>query len=61
MLEKGFKVKILRKESYWHRETGIIVKVDQGIKYSVLVRFAKINYSGINSNNFAENELLVIK
>ena len=61
MLKKGDKVKILRKESYWYQDTGSIIKVDKDIKYPVLVRFIKQTYSGVNSNNFAENELKVIK
>nr|YP_009398326.1 photosystem I reaction center subunit IV [Thaumatella adunca]ARW67512.1 photosystem I reaction center subunit IV [Thaumatella adunca] len=60
MLEKGNKVKILRKESYWYQDIGTIAKVDKGIKYPVLVRFIKSTYSGVNTNNFAENELLLL-
>nr|QCI08622.1 photosystem I reaction center subunit IV [Spermothamnion repens] len=57
MLKKGDKVKILRKESYWYQEVGTVVKIDKDIKYNVLVRFTKDTYSGVNSNNFSENEL----
>ena len=60
MLKKGSKVKILRRESYWYQDTGIIVKVDKGIKYPVLVRFVKCTYSGVNTNNFAEAELILV-
>nr|YP_009511124.1 photosystem I reaction center subunit IV [Hydropuntia rangiferina]AXI96797.1 photosystem I reaction center subunit IV [Hydropuntia rangiferina]UAD87478.1 photosystem I reaction center subunit IV [Hydropuntia rangiferina] len=60
MIKKGSIVKVLRKESYWYQDKGTVVKVDTGIKYPVLVRFIKQTYSGINSNNFAENELLVL-
>nr|QCI09151.1 photosystem I reaction center subunit IV [Inkyuleea mariana] len=60
MIEKGSKVKILRKESYWYKDTGIVVKVDKGIKYPVLVRFVKQTYSGVNSNNFSKDELISI-
>nr|YP_009399582.1 photosystem I reaction center subunit IV [Dictyomenia sonderi]ARW69188.1 photosystem I reaction center subunit IV [Dictyomenia sonderi] len=60
MLVKGKKVKVLRKESYWYQDSGTIVKVDKGIKYSVLVRFSKSTYSGVNTNNFAEHELLLL-
>nr|UEQ12217.1 photosystem I subunit IV [Batrachospermum sp.] len=57
MVKKGDVVKIIRKESYWYQENGTVVKVESGIKYPVLVRFEKETYSGINSNNFAEDEL----
>lgn len=60
MLEKGSKVKILRKESYWYQDVGIIVKVDRGVKYPVLVRFIKTTYGGVNTNSFAENELYLL-
>nr|QCI07731.1 photosystem I reaction center subunit IV [Nitophyllum punctatum] len=61
MLEKNTKVKILRQESYWYQDIGTVVKVEKDIKYPVLVRFVKKTYSGVNSNNFAENELLEIR
>lgn len=61
MLKKGDKVKILRKESYWYQDIGNIVKIDKDIKYPVLVRFIKYTYSGVNSNNFAENELVIVE
>nr|YP_009397515.1 photosystem I reaction center subunit IV [Dasyclonium flaccidum]ARW66701.1 photosystem I reaction center subunit IV [Dasyclonium flaccidum] len=60
MLEKGSKVKILRKESYWYQDVGVIMKVDKGIKYPVLVRFVKSTYSGVNTNSFSESELLLL-
>jgi len=60
MVKKGDKVKILRKESYWYQDIGSVVKVDKDIKYPVLVRFIKQTYSGVNSNNFAENEVSTV-
>nr|YP_009394829.1 photosystem I reaction center subunit IV [Polysiphonia elongata]ARW63391.1 photosystem I reaction center subunit IV [Polysiphonia elongata] len=59
MIEKGCKVKVLRKESYWYQGVGTVVKVDKGVKYPVLVRFAKPTYSGVNTNNFSEAELVL--
>lgn len=59
-MKKGAKVKVLRRESYWYQDTGVIVKIDTGIKYCILVRFSKETYSGVNSNNFAEDELMVV-
>nr|YP_009297863.1 photosystem I subunit IV [Kumanoa americana]AOM67597.1 photosystem I subunit IV [Kumanoa americana] len=57
MVKKGDKVKITRQESYWYKEIGTVVKVETGIKYPVVVRFDKETYSGINSNNFSEDEV----
>lgn len=59
MIKKGDIVKIIRKESYWYQELGKVVKVDSGIKYPVIVRFDKETYSGVNTNNFAEDELIL--
>nr|YP_009296515.1 photosystem I subunit IV [Thorea hispida]AOM65450.1 photosystem I subunit IV [Thorea hispida]ARX95819.1 photosystem I reaction center subunit IV [Thorea hispida] len=59
MIKKGDSVKVMRKESYWYQELGTVVKVDSGVKYSILVRFDKETYSGINTNNFAEDELSI--
>ena len=58
MVSRGSKVKILRKESYWFNQTGVVATVDQsGIRYPALVRFENVNYAGTNSNNFALSEL----
>ncbi|XP_073270620.1 photosystem I reaction center subunit IV, chloroplastic-like [Primulina huaijiensis] len=59
---RGAKVKILRKESYWFKGTGSVVAVDQDPKtrYPVVVRFNKVNYANVSTNNYALDEVEVV-
>ena len=59
MVEKGAKVRILRKESYWFNKVGTVVSVEKEdvIRYPVVVRFDSVNYSGTNTNNFSAAEI----
>ena len=62
MINRGSTVRILRKESYWFNQTGIVATVDQsGVRYGVVVRFENVNYSGTNTNNFALEELVEVE
>nr|QWK43595.1 photosystem I reaction center subunit IV [Ecklonia radicosa] len=60
MVEKGAKVRILRKESYWYNDVGTVVTVERvASNYPIVVKFVKVNYSGTNVTNFKQDEVLV--
>merc|ERR1719373_1006392 len=61
MIERGSKVRCLRRGSYWYGAIGDVASVSKGgEKYPVTVRFPKINYSGISTNNFGLDELVEV-
>ncbi|MFS7888495.1 putative photosystem I PsaE, reaction centre subunit IV [Helianthus anomalus] len=47
------------KESYWFKGVGSVVTVDQDPKtrYPVVVRFNKVNYANVSTNNYALDEI----
>ncbi|XP_047316244.1 photosystem I reaction center subunit IV, chloroplastic-like [Impatiens glandulifera] len=57
--KRGAKVRVLRRESYWYKGVGSVVAVDQDPKtrYPVVVRFNKVNYANVSTNNYALDEV----
>lgn len=39
----------------------LIVFVQSGIRYPVVVRFSTVNYAGVSTNNYAMDEVEVLK
>lgn len=62
MVQKGSIVRVLRKESYWYQDLGTVTVVDSsGVRYPAVVRFDKVNYSNVNTNNFSLDELIEVQ
>nr|QUE28955.1 PsaE [Madagascaria erythrocladioides] len=62
MVQRGSVVRILRKESYWYQETGtVLANIEKSaVRYPAVVRFDKVSYSNVNTNNFALDELIEV-
>ena len=69
-VNRGDVVRIKRKESYWYGDVGTVATVEKGenILYPIIVRFDRVNYNGfsgsatgLNTNNYAESELELVK
>merc|ERR1719426_58523 len=62
MVSRGSIVRIMRPESYWFQECGTVATVAKGDdRYPVVVRFEKVNYAGVATNNFALDELVEVE
>uniref|UniRef100_A0A7S0QA99 Photosystem I reaction center subunit IV n=1 Tax=Coccolithus braarudii TaxID=221442 RepID=A0A7S0QA99_9EUKA len=62
MVSRGSVVRIMRPESYWYQETGTVATIAKGgDRYPVVVRFEKVNYAGVATNNFAIDELIEVE
>ncbi|KAB5569825.1 hypothetical protein DKX38_003618 [Salix brachista] len=63
IVEICVEVKILRRESYWFNGVGSVVAVDQDprSRYPVVVRFNKVNYANVSTNNYALDEIVEVK
>ena len=59
---RGSVVRIMRPESYWFQECGTVATVDKNTdaRYGATVRFEKVNYAGVATNNFAIDELVLV-
>merc|ERR1719502_2402955 len=62
MVSRGSVVRIMRPESYWFQECGTVATIAKGEdRYPVVVRFEKVNYAGVATNNFALDELIEVE
>ena len=61
-MARGSTVRVLRPESYWFQECGTVATIAKGDdRYPVVVRFEKVNYAGVATNNFALDELVEVE
>lgn len=60
-IKRGSNVRIKRPESYWYNQVGSVAAADKpgpnAVCYPVVVRFNSVNYAGVNTNNFAYDEI----
>ena len=62
MIDRGSVVRVMRPESYWAQECGTVATIAKGgDRYPVVVRFEKVNYAGVATNNFALDELVEVE
>jgi len=62
MVSRGSVVRVMRPESYWFQECGTVATIAKsGDRYPVVVRFEKVNYAGVATNNFAVDELIEVQ
>jgi photosystem I subunit 4 len=57
-IERGAEVRVKRKESYWYNDVGTVASVD---KSGILYHGFSGSAGGLNTNNFAESELELVK
>jgi len=43
-----------------YQDIGTVFKVEENIKYPINVRFTRQSYNNVISNNFSENEVVLI-
>lgn len=62
-IKRGSKVRIKRTESYWYNQVGNVAAAGapNSDRYPVTVRFDSVNYAGVNTNNYAYEELIEVE
>lgn len=56
-LKKGDTVRILRPESYWYRQLGVITAIESSERYGISCRFSNCNYQGNFVAKFSDTEI----